>query len=58
MEENKINIEEPVVETEEAAAEAVEEIVADKAEEAADIFNEAVMSRKSLQEKLKKRLKN
>ena len=28
MEENKINIEEPVVETEEAAAEAVEEIVA------------------------------
>ena len=52
MEENKINIEEPVVETEEAAAEAVEEIVADKAEEAADIFNEAVKEAAELEEEV------
>ena len=52
MEENKINIEEPVVETEEAAAEAVEEIVADKAEEAADIFDEAVKEAAELEEEV------
>ena len=52
MEENKINIEEPVVETEEAAAEAVEEIVADKAEEAADIFNEAVKEAAEIEEEV------
>ena len=55
MEENKINIEEPVVETEEAAveaAEAVKEIVADKAEEAADIFNEAVKEAAEIEEEV------
>ena len=55
MEENKINIEEPVVETEEAAVEetkAVEEIVADKAEEAADIFNEAVKEAAEIEEEV------